>query len=82
MLIRFTFAPFHIVSLQLSFDLAITVSIEKTILILELRTLVEGQYLFCVQEYRYCFASNKCDSQISRPHIHNTKQRLTLSFPF
>ena len=60
MLIRFIFAPFHIVDLQvILFDLAIIVSIKKTVLILELRTLTDGEYLFCLQEYRYSFASNK-----------------------
>ena len=50
---------------NLLFDLVIIVSIKKTVLILELRTLMEGEYLLCLQDYRYCFASNK----ISRPHI-------------
>ena len=44
---------------NLLFDLAIIVSIKKTVLILEWRAVMEGEYLFCLQEYRYCFASNK-----------------------
>ena len=72
MLIRFIFAPFHIVSLQvILFDLAIIVSIKKTVLILELRTLMEGEYLFCLQEYRYSFVSNKIcfTNMISSSHL-------------
>jgi len=57
MLIRFIFAPFLLWISNLLFDLTIIVSHKKIVLILELRTLMEGQYLFCVQEYRYCFAS-------------------------
>ena len=63
------------------FDSAIIVSIKKTVLILELRTLMKGAYLFCLQQYRYCFASSKIwftniifDALISA-------ERLTLSFP-
>ena len=57
MLIRLIFAPFLLKISNLLFDLAIIVSNKKIVLILELRTLMDGEYLFCQQEYRYCFAS-------------------------
>ena len=38
---------------NLSSDLAIIVSITKQCLILEVRTLMEGECLFCLQEYGY-----------------------------
>ena len=44
---------------NLSSDLAIIVSITKQCLILEVRTLMEGECLFCLQEYGYCYSSSK-----------------------
>ena len=62
---------------NLLFDLAIIVSIKKTALILrELRTLMEGEYLFCVQEYRYCFASYKMIHKYLVLTSNNTKQYI------
>ena len=62
-----------------TYFLTIIVSIKKTVLILELRTLMEGEYLFCLQEYRYCFTSNKIwftNISSSHPIIPN---RISLS---
>ena len=60
--------PLH-VNRPLLFYLAIIVSVKKTVLILEWRTLMEGGYLFCLQEYSYCFASNKIwSTNISSSH--------------
>ena len=44
---------------NLSSDLAIIVSITKQCLILEVRTLMEGECLFCLQQYGYCYSSSK-----------------------
>ena len=61
-------------------DLAIIVSIRKQCLILELRTLMEGECLFCLQEYRYCFSSSK----IWFPNISSSHSIIpnSISLPF
>ena len=74
MLIRFIFAPFLLWISNIFFDLAIIVSNKKIVLILELRTLMEGQYLFCLQEYRYCFASKNTMIPKYLVLTSNTKQ--------
>ena len=66
----FIFAPFHIERLQLVIRFSDHCLDRKTVLILELRTLIEGEDLFCLEEYRSCFAINKiCFRNISSSHL-------------
>ena len=74
LLIRFIFAPFLVWISNIFFDLAIIVSNKKIVLILELRTLMEGEYLFCLQEYRYCFTSKNTMVPKYLVLTSNTKQ--------
>ena len=82
MLIRFIFAPFLLWVSNIFFDLAIIISNKKIVLILELRTLMEGEYLFCLQEYRYCFASKNTMIHKYLVLIYNTKHSMSLSEDF